>query len=75
MGKLPQHCLLLLIFPYADTSDALKVAVLTSIAAGVKEHSFFTCQDEENLLQCPKDLTPVKYIHLTQAFWSMTLKS
>jgi len=51
VGKLPQHCLLLLIFPYADTSDALKVAVLTSIAAGVKEHSFFTCQDEENLLQ------------------------
>lgn len=32
--------------------------------------SVFTCQDEENLLQCPKDLTPVKYIHLTQALWS-----
>lgn len=39
VGKLPQHCLLSLIFPYADTSDALKVAVLTSSAAGVKEHS------------------------------------
>lgn len=37
--------------------------------------SVFTCQDEENLLQCPKDLTPVKYIHLTQALWSMALKS
>lgn len=37
--------------------------------------SVFTCQDEENLLQCPKDLTPVKYVHLTQALWSMALKS
>lgn len=31
--------LLVLIFPSADTSDALKVALLTSSAIGVKAHS------------------------------------
>lgn len=58
----------MLIFPSADIFDALKVALLTSFATGVKAHSQYSHAKRERkktLYQCPKDLAPVKDIHLT----------
>lgn len=65
-----------LIVPSADISDALKVAVFTSSAPSVKKHSQSShAKMRKNLLQCPKDPIPVKYIHLTPAAWVVELES
>lgn len=56
----------MLIFSSADTFDVLKVALLTSSATGVKAHSQSShAKRKKTLFQCPKDLAPVKDIHLT----------
>lgn len=54
-------------FPSADTSHALKTALLTSSATSVKAHSqsSHAKKKRKTLFQCPKDLAPVKDIHLT----------
>ena len=72
VGKLPWCFLLALIFSSADTSDALKVALLTSSATGVKEHSQSShAKKEENLISMPKRLSSCQRYSFNTHSWSM----